>query len=515
MGFSDLNKPKSFEGASAVTIEGPASSFGSVSVNTIRAQAQGDFVYGIQDQTFVTSSFFGGSVNSVSGMCEVASGTDPSGSATVQLRRGLKYRPGQGSLMRTTALYDTPSSQNAQLIGVGNAECGYFIGYFGETFGILHSQTGQREIRKLEITTPVTTNEIVTLTLNGETIQVPVTGAASVTQTAYQIAQADYSQVGGASGGFLVDVVSSSVFFLSARSTPNATGTYSVAGTSVAGTFSQIKAGVSQTNTLIPSSSFNIDRLDGSGPSGMTFDPSRGNVFQIDFQYLGFGNANFAIEDPETGFLTLFHRIKNANNRTTPVLKNPNLSCLATSTNILGGTTSKTLKTVSMATFIEGDVVKLDPKYAKSFSFASVTEADFTPLALLKANRVFNGESCFGEFDILRLAASNVTTATGKTLTVGFFINAEIGGDVNYQYVNEQNSMVSYAALIPDGTGKNTITNLADLTPFYEIVLSPGQSNTENLDTLEFLFSLANPLLIAIKGNGVDGDVSINWFEQQ
>jgi hypothetical protein len=136
-------------------------------------------------------------------------------------------------------------------------------------------------------------------------------------------------------------------------------------------------------------------------------------------------------------------------------------------------------------------------------------------LAILKANRVFNGESCFGEFDILRLAASNTTTATGKTLTVGFFINAVVGGDVNYEYVNEQNSIVSYAELIPDGVGKNTIDNLSEITPFYEIVLSPGQSNTENLDSLEFLFSVGNPLLIAIKGAGVDGDVSINWFEQQ
>jgi hypothetical protein len=243
--------------------------------------------------------------------------------------------------------------------------------------------------------------------------------------------------------------------------------------------------------------------------------PQSGNVFQIDYQYLGFGNANFSIEDPNTGYLTPFHRIKNANARTTPVLKNPNLSCLATSANIAGGTTSKTLKTVSMATFIEGSVVKLDPKYAKSFSFAAVNEANFTPLALLKANRVFNGQSCFGEFDILRLAASNTTTASGKTLTVGFFINAEIGGEVIYEYVNEQNSVVSYAALTPDGVGKNTIDNLSELTPFYEIVLSPGQSNTENLDTLEFLFSVGKPLLIAIKGTGVDGDVSINWFEQQ
>jgi hypothetical protein len=515
MGFISLKKPKQFEGADAVNIRGPASTFGSISVNQLQAQAQGDFVYGIQDQTFVTSSFIGSTVTAVDGMCELSSGVDPNGSATVQLRRGLKYRPGQGSMMRATALYDTPSAGSAQFIGAGTAESGYFIGYFGNAWGILHSQTGQREIRELEITTPVTTDEIVTVTLNGEAIAIPVTGSASTTQTAYQIAQADYSQIGGAAGGFLADVISSSVYFISARSTASATGTYSVAGSTIAGTFTQVKAGVAQTNTFIPSSSFNVDRLDGTGPTGMILNPQNGNVFQIDFQYLGFGNANFSIEDPNTGFLTPFHRIKNANARTTPVLKNPNLSCLATSANIAGGTTSKTLKTVSMATFIEGSVTKLDPKYAKSFSFASVTEANFTPLALLKANRVFNDESCFGEFDILRLAASNTATASGKTLTVGFFINAKIGGEVNYEYVDEQNSIVSYAVLTPDGLGKNTIDNLSELTPFYEIVLNSGQSNTENLDTLEFLFSVGKPLLIAIKGNTVDGDVSINWFEQQ
>lgn len=515
MGFSDLNKPKNFEGASAVQIQGPAGTFGSVSVNQLESQAQGDFVYGIQDQVFVTSSFVGATVASVGGMCELSSGTNANGSATVQLRRGLKYRPGQGSMMRATALYDTPSAGNAQFIGAGTAEAGYFIGYFGTSWGVLHSETGQREIQELEITTPVTTNEIVTVTLNGESIAIPITGAASPTQTAYQIAQADYSQIGGAAGGFLADAVSSSVFFLSARSTTAASGSYSVAGGTIAGTFTQIKAGTAQTSTFIPSSSFNIDRLDGTGPTGMIMSPQSGNVFQIDFQYLGFGNANFSIEDPNTGYLSPFHRIKNSNARTTPVLKNPNLSCLATSANIAGGTISKTLKTVSMSTFIEGTVIKLDPKYAKSFSFASVNEANFTPLALLKANRVFNGQSCFGEFDILRLAASNTTTATGKTLTVGFFIGAEIGGDVNYQYVNEQNSVVSYATLIPDGPGQNTIDNLSEITPFYEIVLSPGQSNTENLDRLQFLFSVGSPLLVAIKGTGVDGDVSINWFEQQ
>ena len=157
----------------------------------------------------------------------------------------------------------------------------------------------------------------------------------------------------------------------------------------------------------------------------------------------------------------------------------------------------------------------MDPKFARSFAFVDVTEADFTPLAVIKANKVFNDETCFGEFDILRLAASNTTVSSGKNLTVGFFLGAEIGGDVNFEYQDAEQSIVSYAVLTPDGVGKNTIDNLSEISPFYEIVLTSGNSNTENLDSLEFLFAGGQEMLIAIKGNNVDGDVSVNWFEQQ
>jgi hypothetical protein len=98
-------------------------------------------------------------------------------------------------------------------LGAGTSECGYFIGYFGTSFGILHSQTGQREIRKLDITSGATTGNV-TVTLNGEAIAVPVSGGASPEQTAYQLSQGDYSQVGGTAGGFLADAVSGSVYFI-------------------------------------------------------------------------------------------------------------------------------------------------------------------------------------------------------------------------------------------------------------------------------------------------------------
>jgi hypothetical protein len=507
MGFTDLNNAQVVAGATKVTISEPSTGFGELLTATNAVQAQGDFIYNtLNNQVFISSSFAGGSVTLADGMCSLNSGTDPSGSATVQTRRGLKYRPGQGSLMRATALFDTPDTGNTQFLGLGTAESGYFIGYFGTSFGILHSETGQREIRKLEITTGAGT-ENVTVTLDGDSVVVPVVGDSKTTQTAYQLAQADYSQVG--KGGWLVSAVSSSVYFVAARSNDTSTGSYSVAGSSIVGSFTQIKAGENQTNTFIPSGSFNIDTIDGLGPSRINLDPQKGNVYQIEYQYLGFGNAFFSVENPETGRFTPVHQIKNANNRTTPVLKNPNASVLVTSANI-GGTTNKTAKTVSMASFVEGDVKKLDPKFAKGVVIPSVNSATFLPIAMIKANRVYNGESCFGEIDLTRFALSNETNS--KTIEIGFFRNATVTGDVDLRHVDETGSIASFAVL---STAANAINNVANLTPFYNIISVGGSVSVEDLIPYNFVIQTGSDIIIAVRGNNASGRFAVSWFEQQ
>ena len=506
MGFTDLSKKKTnADGSTSVAIDSPLSTFGEILTAKLTPVAQGDFVFNVNNQIFSDRQFAGGSLTVSDGMAVLDSGTDPSGSAVVQLRRGLKYKPGQGSLMRATALFDTPSAGNAQFIGLGSSECGYFIGYFGNNFGILHSEDGQREIRKLTITTGAGTGDV-TVTLDGDSVVVPVTGGTDLSQTAYQLSLYDYSNVGN--GGWLADAIGDSVYFISARS-GLMDGTYSVANNGIVGTFSQTKAGEAQTNTFIPSGSFNIDTLDGNGPSRMVFNPQRGNVFQIGFQYLGFGNAKFYIENPETGGPQQFHEIKNANARTTPVLKNPNINVLATSANI-GGTTSVELRTASMAAYVEGDLYKLDPKFSYSRRFTNLQAATYKPFVMMKANRVFNGESSFGEFDPLKFAASNESTS--KTVTIGFFLNSQVSGDVNFQYVDEQNSIVSYAELDPS-VQSITTTGL----PFYEMVVGPLAARTENLIDYNFIFGPGDSLLIAVKtsNTNIDGTISINWYEQQ
>lgn len=66
------------------------------------------------------------------------------------------------------------------------------------------------------------------------------------------------------------------------------------------------------------------DPLDGTGPSGITLDTTKINVFQIQFQYLGAGAIKIYVEDSVSGDFVLSHTIQYANTQTEPSVHNPN-----------------------------------------------------------------------------------------------------------------------------------------------------------------------------------------------
>ena len=55
------------------------------------------------------------------------------------------------------------------------------------------------------------------------------------------------------------------------------------------------RAGV---DTIIPQSSWNVDPLDGTGPSGATLNLAKGNIFQIVFTWYGYGVIEFRVVHP-------------------------------------------------------------------------------------------------------------------------------------------------------------------------------------------------------------------------
>lgn len=74
---------------------------------------------------------------------------------------------------------------------------------------------------------------------------------------------------------------------------------------------------------ISPQSSWNLDKLDGSGPSALVLDPTLANLYVVDYQWLGSGRVRFGVN---VGGVTIYcHEIDNANSRSVVYMKTPNL----------------------------------------------------------------------------------------------------------------------------------------------------------------------------------------------
>ena len=105
----------------------------------------------------------------------------------------------------------------------------------------------------------------------------------------------------------------------------------------------------------IAQTSWNIDKMDGTGPSKMTLDTTKGNVFQIQFQWLGFGSITFSLENQYSGQLIPVHRISYSNQNTSTSINNPSLPFQAESLNTTNNTDIQ-LKVPSIGMFIQGQI---------------------------------------------------------------------------------------------------------------------------------------------------------------
>lgn len=320
-GFATIARNGSGNGISGQSNNAAATTqFGETAVAQLSPSSQAILTHGINPVTFVTASIgTEASVTSSGNLAVLQSGTATTGSATLSLRRNIAYRAGQGSLGRMTAIFGTPAANNYQLVGLGNADCGYYFGYQGTNFGVMHITDGYREVRKLTVTAGVATSTSVTITLSGEARSFSIAGGGTVNQTSWEISQQDYTNM---AGGWKAEAYDGTVYFIALTAGPR-NGTYSAAGTGLTATFSQTQAGVATTVNFVSQSQWNVDTMDGDGPSRFNLDKTKGNVYQVGFQYLGFGNARFAIEDSNTGQFQPVHMLKLANTRTTPVLRDP------------------------------------------------------------------------------------------------------------------------------------------------------------------------------------------------
>ena len=79
----------------------------------------------------------------------------------------------------------------------------------------------------------------------------------------------------------------------------------------------------SAVDTAVPQASWNVDKLNGTGPSGYTLDLTKCNILAADLEWLGVGRVRFYFVI--NGIPVLVHSVNHANNVTSVYMSNPNL----------------------------------------------------------------------------------------------------------------------------------------------------------------------------------------------
>ena len=400
--------------------------FGDVVTTELSPRVQHDFVHGGNTLLFDDLLSGLGAITYGDGMAKCQS--NGVGAARLTTKQAVKYRAGQGALFRFTGIFSPPAIGGEQIVGAFSCSTNALVvGYDKDSvtlpeFGFLRRHSGATEVRSLQVTTPGAGVETVTITLDGVAYTVGVT-AGTVEETAQEIAE-------GAYAGWTVEATSDEVHFLShtAGSRP---GAYSISSTGAAdGTFASEVIGVDPTDDWHLKSDWNLDKLDGKGPSGMTILPEKLNVFAVSLQYLGAGAIVLYVEGDESGVFMPVHQIKYANRNTIPSVTNPtfHLGLCAS------GTADVWCKTASIAGFVEGQVKLLSPPHAVEFSGA-VSVA--TPVISIRCGEIYHsGGSRTNLRDIVLGIFSATVTGSNKPVVGRIVRNAVLTDPEWYAFDN-------------------------------------------------------------------------------
>ncbi len=482
--------------------------FGEQSVAEPTPVSQVQFPYNINTDIWEIRNN-NGSSSIVSNMANLSTGAAANQSSIILTKTPVKYNPGQGALVRFTAIYTTGVANNTQWVGIGNSTDGFFFGYNGATFGVLRRQGGKPETRKLAITTASNTAEDIVITLNGVAatdVTVSAAGADSPTTrvvTANEITAHDWSNVGE---GWEVHNMGPNVFFTS-FSDGAKSGTYEITTASeAAGTFSQSLAGVSATDNFVSQSDWSEDTLDGSGdannPSKIKLDQTKGNVYQIRYQWLGFGSVEFYVEHEAEGDLHLVHRIEYANANTVPSIDNPTLPLCIQVKNTTN-TSDVVIKVGSMGGFVEGRDVLPGLPHALSAELigAGTTE---TPIMTIHSHDIY--QSTLNRVRI-KMTSGRMSVDGTKNTIVRVRKNAILTGPVSFTALDSNTSTIHR-----DTTATGVSGGVVVFTEAAEKVGSVP------IDFEQLGISLVAPEFLTITAQAtsastIDVIASINWQE--
>lgn len=396
--------------------------FGELQVAQMNPVIQITAQYGLRSE--VESAVIGGTVTAEDSKFIASTGTGASNIASVASTRLATYRAGQGLAARFTSIFTTGVADSSQIAGLVTSESLIGFGYNGADFGILLARGGELEQWELQVTGGAGGGgENATITIDGNAYIVPLS-SGSPELNAYEISVSLNSQV----PGYGFSSVSDTVVVL-AQLPDLGAGAFTFSSATATATFTNIQNGLIPPETWVNKADWNVN-------PNIDIDPTLGNVYQVQMQYLGFGGIQFYIENPETSEFELVHVIKYANSSTVPSVSNP-IFRMGWGVRNSGNTTDVVIQGASGAIFIEGDIVVDSPSVGFSATQTSIGTTR-TSIASLQNRRTYFGTANRAEIIGRSLVLSTDTSKIAKfelilnpTVASGEFLEFTSLGDSN------------------------------------------------------------------------------------
>ncbi len=236
--------------------------------------------------------------------------------------------------------------------------------------------------------------------------------------------------------------------------------------------------------TLVPQSSWNIDKMDGTGSSKIVLDFTKAQLFVIDVEWLGVGRVRYGFY--AFGQIVYCHQITNINVLTKPYTNNINLPVCFTMQGLTGSGTGSFTQICSTV-ISEGGYNPVGRPFSVSSSGIATTANTETPILAIRASG--NASTNYKHQTIIptNISAFDTSNTSVDLLRLRLYLGGDSpnsGGTISWNQVNASYSIAEYSAgaSITAGGGSFTTGNSIVLSESYfsgknNIALSQGLEN--------------------------------------
>lgn len=249
------------------------------------------------------------------------------------------------------------------------------------------------------------------------------------------------------------------------------------------------------------------DPLDGTGPSGMTIDLTKLNVFAVNYQYLGAGAIELQVEDDTTGRFVAVHTIHYANQNTTPSTQNPNYHFIMWVNN--GGTTSDiVMKSASYAYFVEGntDLIEIHQPQQSSSKQQKTTVTTEVAIFSIRNKTTYASKANFIDIMLENITASIEASSANNLGEIRLVKDATLGGPPSWSDISTTDSVVEI------DTAGTTVTGGKEL-----LSIPLAGKNDKIIEKLtDFVIVIADGETVTVSGSSANSatiNASLLWQE--